>query len=42
VVAKAIEGIDIETGAVGGRKALAEFQVKYLIAKALAFEKIVG
>ena len=42
VVTKGIERIDIETGAVGGGKALAKFEVKYLIAKTLALGKIVG
>ena len=37
---KGVEGIDIEAGTVGSGEAFPEFQVKDVVAKALAFDQI--
>jgi len=42
VVAKIVEGIDVQTVAVGGGEAFAKFQVKDVVTKALAGDEMLG
>ena len=38
VVAERVKGVDIEAGSIGGGKSLAKFEIKDVVAEALAFD----